>query len=250
MPSSQSDTQTYSAHADCAHGAVGARLGLFLTPADAAEIRFIHMGERARAPHAAPACARDHSKTEGGLARMYTRSKRSGRSTPTERCCSIPRHHPRLGRGVVHSGPGAGRCAQHFGSTPTRLAIGLGLRHRPCARTVCGLRRESTWHALAANAYYEGEPYADRKGDRPPAAYLVREIDGVKVGHSRLTTDRGPQVVGRGVTKGVRFSKGDAELKEFVTVLREREQVAVVVVISELGLSNTPPGRTGWRAST
>jgi len=33
------------------------------------------------------------------------------------------------------------------------------------------------------------------------------------------------------VTKGVRFSKGDAELKEFVTVLREREQVAVVVVI-------------------
>src|SRR5207244_6939044 len=54
----------------------------------------------------------------------------------------------------------------------------------------------------------------------------------------RCTTDRGPQVVGRAVTKGVRFTKGDAELKELVPLLREREQVALVVMISELGLSN------------
>jgi sulfur-oxidizing protein SoxB len=36
----------------------------------------------------------------------------------------------------------------------------------------------------------------------------------------------------------VRFTKGDAELKELVPLLREREQVALVVMISELGLSN------------
>ena len=57
-----------------------------------------------------------------------------------------------------------------------------------------------------------------------------REVDGVKIGILGFTTDRGPQVVGRGVTKGVRFTKGDAELKEFVTLLREKEKVALLVV--------------------
>ena len=85
---------------------------------------------------------------------------------------------------------------------------------------------------------YDGEPYADRTGSRVLPPYLIREVDGVKIGIIGFTTDRGPQVVGRGVTQGVRFTKGDAELKEFVTLLREREQVALVVVISELGLSN------------
>jgi 2',3'-cyclic-nucleotide 2'-phosphodiesterase (5'-nucleotidase family) len=101
-----------------------------------------------------------------------------------------------------------------------------------------GREAKAPWNALAANAYYDGEPYAARSGERLLPPYIIREIEGVKIGILGFTTDRGPQVVGRGVTKGVRFSKGDAELKEFVTVLREREQVAVVVVISELGISN------------
>jgi sulfur-oxidizing protein SoxB len=94
------------------------------------------------------------------------------------------------------------------------------------------------WNALAANAYYEGEPYADRAGSRVLPPYVIREIDGVKIGILGFTTDRGPQVVGRGVTRGVRFTKGDAELKEFVTLLREKEKVALVIMMSELGLSN------------
>ena len=101
-----------------------------------------------------------------------------------------------------------------------------------------GPEAKAPWNALAANAYFEGEPYAARSGNRLLPPYLIRDIDGVKIGILGFTTDRGPQVVGRGVTKGVRFTKGDAELKEFVTILREREQVALVVVISELGLSN------------
>ena len=60
----------------------------------------------------------------------------------------------------------------------------------------------------------------------------------MKIGILGFTTDRGPQVVGRGVTKGVRFTKGDAELKEFVTLLREKEKVALIIMMSELGLSN------------
>jgi len=57
-------------------------------------------------------------------------------------------------------------------------------------------RRESTLACARGQRYYEGEPYADRKGDRLLPPYLVREIDGVKVGILGFTTDRGPQVVG------------------------------------------------------
>src|SRR5262245_8990853 len=101
-----------------------------------------------------------------------------------------------------------------------------------------GEQAKAPWHALAANAYYDGEPYAAQSGNRLLPPYLIRDISGVKVGILGFTTDRGPQVVGRGVTRGVRFTKGDAELKEFVGILRERENVALVVVISEIGLSN------------
>src|SRR5262249_60913005 len=101
-----------------------------------------------------------------------------------------------------------------------------------------GNEPKAPWNALAANAYYDGEPYSDRSGNRVLNPYLIREVDGVKIGIIGFTTDRGPQVVGRAVTKGVRFTKGDQELKELVPLLREREQVALVVAISELGLSN------------
>src|SRR5258708_400217 len=101
-----------------------------------------------------------------------------------------------------------------------------------------GPAANAPWNALAANAYYDGEPYANRAGSRVLPPYIIREIDGVKIGILGFTTDRGPQVVGRAVTKGVRFTKGDAELKELVALLREKEKVALVVVISELGISN------------
>src|SRR5207244_3302378 len=66
----------------------------------------------------------------------------------------------------------------------------------------------------------------------------VYEIDGVKIGILGFTSDRGPQVVGRGVTKGIRFTKGDEEIKELVALLRQKENVTLVVMLSELGLSN------------
>ena len=64
-----------------------------------------------------------------------------------------------------------------------------------------GKEAKAPWHALAANAYHEREPYAAQSGSRLLPPYLIRDIDGVKVGILGITTDRGPQVVGRGVTK-------------------------------------------------
>ena len=101
-----------------------------------------------------------------------------------------------------------------------------------------GSNPQAPWHALTANAYFEGEPFADREGERVVPPYLIRVVDGVRIGIMGFTTDRGPQVVGTSVTKGVRFTKGDAEVAALVRTLREQERADLVVMISELGLAN------------
>jgi len=92
------------------------------------------------------------------------------------------------------------------------------------------------WGALAANLYFDGYPYADKTGLRVLPPYTIKEIDGVKIGILGFTTERGPKVIGAEVVQGFRFSKGDAEMAEFVPLLKSK--VDVLLVISELGLAN------------
>ena len=218
-----------------------ALLGL-ITPAAAAEVTFIHMGDVHGHMIPRPSLhANTPGATEGGLARMMT---------------AINEIRARRTRGktlLINTGDTIQGSAEALFTRGQALVDVLN-RFRIDAYTpgnwdwVYGVDRalelfagsapKAPWNALAANAYFDGEPYADRTGSRVLPPYLIREVDGVKIGIIGFTTDRGPQVVGRGVTRGVRFTKGDAELKELVPLLREREQVALVVVISELGLSN------------
>jgi S-sulfosulfanyl-L-cysteine sulfohydrolase len=217
-------------------------LAALITPAAAAEVTFIHMGDVHG--HMVPRPSL-HSKTlgatDGGLARMMT---------------AINEIRARRTRGktlLINTGDTIQGSAEALFTRGQALVDVLN-RFRIDAYTpgnwdwVYGVDRalelftgaapKAPWNALAANAYFDGEPYADRTGSRVLPPYLIREVDGVKIGIIGFTTDRGPQVVGRAVTRGVRFTKGDAELKELVPLLREREQVALVVMISELGLSN------------
>jgi sulfur-oxidizing protein SoxB len=94
------------------------------------------------------------------------------------------------------------------------------------------------WNSLAANLYYDGYPYADKTGERVLPPYAIKTIDGVKIGILGFTTERGPKVIGAEVVEGFRFTKGDAEVAEFVTVLTEQENVDLILMISELGLAN------------
>jgi S-sulfosulfanyl-L-cysteine sulfohydrolase len=218
-----------------------ALLGL-ITPAAAAEVTLIHMGDVHGHMVPRPSLhAKTPGATEGGLARMMT---------------AINEIRTRRTRGktlLINTGDTIQGSAEALFTRGQALVDVLN-RFRIDAYTpgnwdwVYGVDRalelfagsapKAPWNALAANAYFDGEPYADRTGSRVLPPYLIREVDGVKIGIIGFTSDRGPQVVGRGVTRGVRFTKGDAELKELVPLLREREQVALVVVISELGLSN------------
>ena len=101
------------------------------------------------------------------------------------------------------------------------------------------------WHTIAANVYYDspdGGPYAAQHGQRVLPPYVLREIGGVKVGILGLTTDRGPQVVGRSVTKGLRFLKNGTEVDEqvrtLVAELRQQHKVDLLVLASEMGMAN------------
>lgn len=100
------------------------------------------------------------------------------------------------------------------------------------------------WNALAANVYYNTlaedptTPFPDKAGQRVLPPYIVKQVGKVKVGIMGFTTDRGPQVVGKNVTKGFRFTKGDAEVAELLPILRDVEKVDLIVMLSELGLAN------------
>jgi len=217
-------------------------LGALMTPAAGAEVTFIHMGDVHGHLMPRPSLSgKSQASTEGGLARMFTaindiRARRGkGKTLLVNTGDSIQGSAEALftrGQAMVDvlnrfgiDAYAPGNWDWVYGVERTRELFG-------------GNEPKAPWNALAANAYYDGEPYADRSGSRVLNPYLIREVDGVKIGIIGFTTDRGPQVVGRAVTRGVRFTKGDAELKELVPLLREREQVALVIVISELGLSN------------
>ncbi len=103
---------------------------------------------------------------------------------------------------------------------------------------------KAAWNAIAANLYYvtnEEDPltfFPKSAGRRVLPPYIVRQVGNVKVGILGLTTDRGPQVVGRMVAKGLVFSRGEAELGQYIPILRQREKVDLLVVASEMGLAN------------
>lgn len=94
------------------------------------------------------------------------------------------------------------------------------------------------WNALAANLYYNGDPYNAATGQRVLSPYKIRYINGLKVGILGFTAERGPQVVYADVVKGFGFTRGDTEVAEFVPYLRNVERVDVLIMISELGLAN------------
>ena len=217
-------------------------LGMLITPVAAAEVTLIHMGDVHGHLTPRPSVRGGTSATtEGGLARMYTKINeiRAKRSNGKTLLLNTGDTIQGSAEALFTKGQAMVDVLNHFSIdayAPGNWDWVYGVDR--ALELFAGPAAKAPWNALAANAYFEGEPYADRTGSRVLPPYIIREIDGVKIGILGFTTDRGPQVVGRGVTKGVRFTKGDAELKEFVALLREKEKVALIIMMSELGLSN------------
>ncbi len=83
----------------------------------------------------------------------------------------------------------------------------------------------------------EYNAYADwyvANGKRVLPPYMVKKVNGVKVGILGCTTSRGPQVVGRQVTMGLEFTDCAREVPKFAEELRTVHRVQLVVLISEI----------------
>ncbi|MEW6613146.1 MAG: bifunctional metallophosphatase/5'-nucleotidase [Pseudomonadota bacterium] len=102
---------------------------------------------------------------------------------------------------------------------------------------------KANWNAVAANLYYvstDEDPYTffpESAGKRVLPPYLIKQVGNLKVGILGFTSDRGPQTVGRMVSKGFVFTRGESELAQLIPILRQQERVDLLVVASELGLA-------------
>jgi hypothetical protein len=138
--------------------------------------------------------------TEGGLARMMTaineiRARRA-RQDPADTGDTIQGSAEALfTRGQALVGVLNGSASRLHARQ-----LGLGLWRRPRSSCLQAPRpRHPGTHS--PRHYFDGGPCGSHR--QPCAAPItIREVDGVKIGIIGFTTDRGPQVVGRGVTPG------------------------------------------------
>lgn len=213
-------------------------------PGDARQITLIHMGDVHGHMVPRPHLRSDgNGQLQGGLARMFTRIEEIRRAQP---------NHLLINTGDTIQGSAEALFTRGQALVDVLNLFKIDVFSPGNWEFVYGTQRfielfaapnpKAPWNTVAANVYYDGEPYAARHGERVLPPYLVRTVGGVKVGVIGLTTDRGPQVVGRAVTKGFRFLKNgtevDAEVKAAVVALREKERVEVVVLASEMGMAN------------
>ncbi|TCV90649.1 bifunctional metallophosphatase/5'-nucleotidase [Sulfurirhabdus autotrophica] len=116
----------------------------------------------------------------------------------------------------------------------------------------------ANWNAMAANLYYTNQTDSTAvcgvknasgvplKRVLPP--YMVKTVNGVKVGVIGFTTARAIAAISPTVTAGYLFNDGKVELPCYINQLRSAEQVDLVVLISELemgrdiALAETYPG--------
>jgi len=103
------------------------------------------------------------------------------------------------------------------------------------------------WGALAANLYYtnQTDPTAvcavtnssGARLKRVLPAYTIKQVGKVKVGILGFTTARAIAAVGTTVTAGYQFTDAQVELPCYIGLLRNREKVDLLVMISELEMS-------------
>ena len=197
-------------------------------------------------------------RMEGGLARMYTKIKEIRRGNH-RRTLLI-----NTGDTIQGSAEALHTRGQAVVDVLNRFKIDVFVpgnwefvygteRFRELFVGINGEPPKAPWGTISANLHYTAEKpeYATLAGRRVLPPYVIKNVDGVNVGIIGFTTDRGPQVVGSGVTRGFKFkssvpgsagipgsdvSEVEAELQ--AQIAQVRPQVDLLIVASELGLTN------------
>jgi S-sulfosulfanyl-L-cysteine sulfohydrolase len=216
------------------------------------EITLIHMGDIHGHMVPRPNLRSDGKAqvAEGGLARMYTRIGEIRSANPNHLLINTGDTVQGSAEALFTKGQALINVLNRFAIdayAPGNWEFVYGTQR--FLDMFAGQTPAAPWNTIAANVFYEGEPYADKTGQRVLPPYSIKTVGGVRVGILGMTTDRGPQIVGRSVTRGFRYlrtakradealSEVDAEVKRQVEHLRNVEKVAVLVMASELGLAN------------
>ena len=226
----------------CAAGLLAACAGLMRD--GPRQVTLIHMGDVHGHLVPRPHLRSDgEGRMQGGLARMFTRIEEIRRAKPSHLLINTGDTIQGSAEAMYTRGQALVDVLNHFKIdvfAPGNWEFVYGTER--FIELFAGAGPKAPWTTIAANVYYDGEPYAAKHGERVLPPYVIRSVGGVKVGILGLTTDRGPQVVGRAVTKGFRFLKNgtevDAEVKAMVAELRGKHAVDVVVLASEMGMAN------------
>lgn len=90
---------------------------------------------------------------------------------------------------------------------------------------------KTRYGAVAANVYHAGTTNLLL----PP--YFVQNVNGVKIGVLGLSSERAINALGAFVTTGIDFTADAAEVPVYVDILKNKEKVDLIVLVSEFGLA-------------
>lgn len=210
-----------------------------LAHAGSGEVTFIHMGDLHGhlIPH--PNVRSDgNGQSEGGLARIYTLIENIRRAKPQQTLL--------VNTGDTLHGGAEALFTQGEAMIKVLNAFRIDAYAPGNWDYVYGANKfieyfasqpaSANWQPLISNLYYDNYPGAETKtGQNVAPPYVIKTIKGLRVGIIGFTSDRGPQAGDPNITKGLKFTSGEAEYEKYAKLLRE-QKVDLVVAISELGL--------------
>lgn len=210
-----------------------------LAHAGSGEVTFIHMGDLHGhlIPH--PNVRSDgNGQSEGGLARIYTLIEDIRRAKPQQTLL--------VNTGDTLHGGAEALFTQGEAMIKVLNAFRIDAYAPGNWDYVYGANKfleyfasqpaKANWQPLISNLYYDNYPGAETKtGQNVAPPYVIKTVNGLRVGIIGFTSDRGPQAGDPNITKGLKFTSGEAEYEKYAKLLRE-QKVDLVVAISELGL--------------
>lgn len=210
-----------------------------LAHAGSGEVTFIHMGDLHGhlIPH--PNMRSDgNGQSEGGLARIYTLIEDIRRAKPQQTLL--------VNTGDTLHGGAEALFTQGEAMIKVLNAFRIDAYAPGNWDYVYGANKfleyfasqpaKANWQPLISNLYYDNYPGAETKtGQNVAPPYVIKTVNGLRVGIIGFTSDRGPQAGDPNITKGLKFTSGEAEYEKYAKLLRE-QKVDLVVAISELGL--------------
>lgn len=173
---------------------------------------------------------------EGGLARLYARIQSIRATNPNVMLFNVgdtiqggAEALYTRGQAVIDvldrfgiNGMGPGNWDYIYGKDRFLELFGVGTGSGPS---------KTRYGAVAANVYHEGT----QNLLLPP--YFVQKVNGVKVGVLGLSSERAINALGPFATEGIEFTHHAQEIPVYVDILKNKEKVDLIVLLTEFGLS-------------